>query len=477
MDEDKMSENGRGMRIEKIEPSDTNVDIRSQKSDGRERNSNIGLDLLVNPSKQVPSIDNDSRSERVMPGFNLNDNENDNLNNGMLADLGNINIEEKQYYDDQSNQSNDANNATEFPFIFKKNDDDNDDNDIYAGKDNNYDNMRYDDDRRDRGRDRDDDRRDRDRDDGSRDYDRRDRDGGKHSRRDERSDDSSERYDNKTTRHNEEALRKEREEKEDLLFKFEKLKKLGVINNVRFNMSSRLDEMKFEYEKLKKEKELDNSVKFSRKMLMACVTGIEFLNNKFDPFDVKLDGWSESVHENVNDYDDVFEELHDKYKDRAKIAPELKMMLALGGSAFMFHLSSTMFKSQLPSVDEILRQNPELVRQFAQSNNMGQEQQPQQSPQQQYNRAPEGYNTGAPQYSQRPNPFNNSSQEPPRRKEMSGPSGVDEILKELNQGELAEDDSMSLMSDNDIKNIDSSGLNKKRNRKKRQGGGVSLNLS
>ena len=114
-----------------------------------------------------------------------------------------------------------------------------------------------------------------------------------------------------------------------------------------------------------KEKELDNSIKFSRKMLMACVTGIEFLNNKFDPFDVKLDGWSESVHENVNDYDDVFEELHEKYKDRAKIAPELKLMLALGGSAFMFHLSNTMFKSQLPGADEILRQNPELVRQFA----------------------------------------------------------------------------------------------------------------
>ena len=24
---------------------------------------------------------------------------------------------------------------------------------------------------------------------------------------------------------------------------------------------------------------------------MAAVSGVEFLNNKFDPFDVKLDGW------------------------------------------------------------------------------------------------------------------------------------------------------------------------------------------
>ena len=28
---------------------------------------------------------------------------------------------------------------------------------------------------------------------------------------------------------------------------------------------------------------------------MAIITGAEFLNNKFDPFDIKLDGWSESV--------------------------------------------------------------------------------------------------------------------------------------------------------------------------------------
>ena len=40
---------------------------------------------------------------------------------------------------------------------------------------------------------------------------------------------------------------------------------------------------------------------------------LEFLNNKFDPFDIKLDGWSESVNESINDYDEVFEELAEKY--------------------------------------------------------------------------------------------------------------------------------------------------------------------
>ena len=62
-------------------------------------------------------------------------------------------------------------------------------------------------------------------------------------------------------------------------------------------------------------------------MFVAFITAIEFLNNKFDPLDLKLDGWSESIHENINDYDDVFEELHEKYKGKGEMAPELKLLL------------------------------------------------------------------------------------------------------------------------------------------------------
>jgi hypothetical protein len=97
---------------------------------------------------------------------------------------------------------------------------------------------------------------------------------------------------------------------------------------------------------------------------MAAITGIEFLNNKFDPFDVKLDGWAEQVNENIDDYDEIFGELHEKYKSKAKMAPELKLLFQLGGSAIMVHMTNTMFKSSLPGMDDIMRQNPELMQQF-----------------------------------------------------------------------------------------------------------------
>ena len=78
-------------------------------------------------------------------------------------------------------------------------------------------------------------------------------------------------------------------------------------------MNSDIEEMRYEYNRIKKQREVEGSVAFQRKMLMAFVTAMEFLNGRFDPFDIKLDGWSESIHENLNDYDDIFEELYEKY--------------------------------------------------------------------------------------------------------------------------------------------------------------------
>jgi len=158
----------------------------------------------------------------------------------------------------------------------------------------------------------------------------------------------------------EEVLR----EKFKYLRKLEALEKKGVELSKKYNMESSLQEMMGEYETIMEEKSKQNSVKFQGNMLMAVINGIEFLNGKFDPFDIKLDGWSEQVQENINDYDDIFGELHEKYKSKASMAPELKLLFQLGGSAMMVHMTNTMFKSAMPGMDDILRQNPDLMRSF-----------------------------------------------------------------------------------------------------------------
>ena len=163
-------------------------------------------------------------------------------------------------------------------------------------------------------------------------------------------------------------------EKFKYLKKLEALEKKGVEISKKYNMESPLLEMQGEYETIMEEKNKQNSVKFQGNMMMAVINGIEFLNGRFDPFDIKLDGWGEQINENITDYDEIFGELYEKYKSKASMAPELKLMFQLGGSAMMVHMTNTMFKSSMPGMDDIMRQNPDLMRQFqsAAVNSMGQ---------------------------------------------------------------------------------------------------------
>jgi hypothetical protein len=165
---------------------------------------------------------------------------------------------------------------------------------------------------------------------------------------------------------NEPKLTKEEllREKFKYLRKLDALEKKGVELTKKYNMDSSLSEMQGEYEMIMEEKTRQNSVKFQGNILMTIINGIEFLNNRFDPFDIKLDGWGEQINENISDYDEIFGELHEKYKSKASLAPELKLLFQLGGSAMMVHMTNTMFKSAMPGMDDILRQNPDLMQQF-----------------------------------------------------------------------------------------------------------------
>ena len=209
------------------------------------------------------------------------------------------------------------------------------------------------------------------------------------------------------TQTKEEILR----EKFQLLRKLESLEHKGVHLSKKYTMESPLLEMKGEYETILDEKAKQNSIKFQGNMLMTCINGVEFLNSRFDPFDIKLDGWSEQVGENIDDYDDVFAELYDKYKSKATMSPELRLLFQLGGSAMMLHMTNTMFKTSMPGMDDVLRQNPELAQQFqrAAMDSMGK-----QSP---------GF-TGFMNNMSNPEPAPRSGSAPPPPMATQGPSSV-----------------------------------------------------
>lgn len=157
------------------------------------------------------------------------------------------------------------------------------------------------------------------------------------------------------------------EEKADLINKLHRLQKKGFSPGRKYGVENDIEELRTEFHRITYSIEADQSIKFQRRMLMACVTGIEFLNKRYDPFDLKLEGWSESMMENVDEYDTVFEELYAKYRTKMAVAPEIKLIMMVGGSAMMFHLTSSMFKAAVPNMNDILKQNPDLVNNMMQA--------------------------------------------------------------------------------------------------------------
>ena len=164
------------------------------------------------------------------------------------------------------------------------------------------------------------------------------------------------------------------DEKQDLLYKFYRLDQKGI-KCKKFNMYSDIREMRSEFNKLLRDAEISSGVKFSKKMLMAIISGMEFMNKRYDPFGLELNGWSETVMENMTDgdFDNVLERLQEKYYGKVNTPPEMELMLSLAGSAVMFHMTSSMFKSSGPSINDFMKQNPNMMQDMMNKSNQNQQ--------------------------------------------------------------------------------------------------------
>jgi hypothetical protein len=157
----------------------------------------------------------------------------------------------------------------------------------------------------------------------------------------------------------------EDDEKMDLLLKLKSLEERGkIVLSKHYNIKSSIDDIRMEYRNQTSILEMNASVNFMRKGLIFCTSGLEYMNRRFDPVGAKLDGWGESVMENMMDYDGIFERLHNKYKGSMEMEPEMELLFALAGSAFQFHLSQTFFKSAIPQLGQVLRENPDVIKGF-----------------------------------------------------------------------------------------------------------------
>lgn len=208
-------------------------------------------------------------------------------------------------------------------------------------------------------------------------------------------------------------------EKQNLLSKIKMMEeRYGMVPTKRYTIMSNVEDMRSEYYTMKRQRGVEKSIKFGRKAILATISGIEWINSRYNPIGARLDGWSEAFSEELNDYDEIFEQLHDKYSDSLDVPPEISLLMGIAGSGVQYHIKKSLFTSNMPSLNQVLASNPDIMRSVAQAagNSMRMNRQQDNTP------APPVYT-----------PPNTTRRQPSGPVSMAHPSGVNDILDEINR--------------------------------------------
>ena len=170
-----------------------------------------------------------------------------------------------------------------------------------------------------------------------------------------------------------------KEQHKEFYVRLRRLEKKGYPPVTRLNVTMSLEDMDEIVSIQREERSLENSIRLQGDILTGVISGTEKLNSKFDPADIKLDGWSESFYENIDNYDEVFEDLYYKYNEKIQLEPEIKLIGMVLGSGMAFHFSKTVFdnaKDTVPGFENIMEQRPDIAQAYREAalNIMGQPQ-------------------------------------------------------------------------------------------------------
>ena len=158
--------------------------------------------------------------------------------------------------------------------------------------------------------------------------------------------------------------RERRRKKRAMLKKLDEWYEKGHLkNSSRFTMESAYEEIEDEYETVMEDKRKKDSVKLQGWWFITFINSIEYANTVFNPFDLNLDGWGEQISEDIDSYEEIFSELHEKYKG-GKLSPEISLLLRLGFSAAVVNITNKALSTATPGFNDVIRQSPELMRMF-----------------------------------------------------------------------------------------------------------------
>ncbi|AYV85532.1 MAG: hypothetical protein Satyrvirus21_16 [Satyrvirus sp.] len=108
-----------------------------------------------------------------------------------------------------------------------------------------------------------------------------------------------------------------------------------------FSPNDNCDEMEVEYEmqlKLKKER----TIMLYKSVLLNMIYGLEYLNNKYNYFNLKLDGWYKMFTSMLYDdesFNEILGAIYDKYQNTSiEIDPRARLMLKVVMNALVCHV-------------------------------------------------------------------------------------------------------------------------------------------
>jgi len=138
-----------------------------------------------------------------------------------------------------------------------------------------------------------------------------------------------------STRRDDEEL-----EKLELLNRINVLEKSGYPPCKRMTSITPLDEVRYELYRITREVNKEKSVKWLSETLVTGVRGLEMANTKYNPFGLKLGGFSRNVLLNLDEYKPALLALHTRWGSQSSSThPLLQLLMTLVGSALFHHVS------------------------------------------------------------------------------------------------------------------------------------------
>jgi hypothetical protein len=152
-----------------------------------------------------------------------------------------------------------------------------------------------------------------------------------------------------------------KEEKLHILLALRRMKEEGVRGITDFDPDSDIEEMRIELRAFEDDETVRTGIQSCRTALVTFSTGLEVANTKYNPFDLDMRGFSESVFERIERYDSVFERLVRKWSKRASsMSPEMMLVMMFVGNAATFCFTKSMMTPETAS--RVVADNPDVLK-------------------------------------------------------------------------------------------------------------------